>query len=200
MLIDPDFALRVTFLLAFVLVFAISSYYRRRARQEGGTIARKEEGAAILALRMVFALPLFISLLLYAFYPRLLAWSVVPLPLWLRIIFAIAALLCVPLSLWVFRNIGKNVSETVLVKKGHELVTSGPYRWVRHPLYATALLLLCSASVMAESWFLFVYFVAAALAFRFEVIPQEEKRLVEAFGNEYREYQGRSGALLPKIF
>jgi protein-S-isoprenylcysteine O-methyltransferase Ste14 len=197
---NTDLFLRIIFQVVFSLVVAISSYYRRRARQEGGTIARKEEGVLILALRMLGGLPLLVALLLYAFHPQALEWSVSPLPLWLRFTFAGIALLCIPASLWVFRSLGKNVSETILTKKGHELVTHGPYHWVRHPLYATALLLLVSTSVMAESWFLFAYAIAAVLIFRFIVIPQEEKRLVAAFGNEYREYQRRSGALLPKIF
>ncbi len=103
------------------------------------------------------------------------------------------------MSLWVFRSIGKHVSETILTKKGHELVTHRPYRWVRHPMYATALLLLAT-SVMAESWFWFADVIAAALVFQFIVVPQEEKRLVAVFGHEYRQYQSRSRAFLPKIF
>jgi protein-S-isoprenylcysteine O-methyltransferase Ste14 len=45
--------------------------------------------------------------------------------------------LTLPAALWVFSALGRNVSETVLTKGDHELVTAGPYRWIRHPLYTT---------------------------------------------------------------
>jgi hypothetical protein len=48
----------------------------------------------------------------------------------------------VPAAWWVFSSIGRNVTETVLTKADHTLVTTGPYRWLRHPLYATAAALL----------------------------------------------------------
>jgi protein-S-isoprenylcysteine O-methyltransferase Ste14 len=117
-------------------------------------ISRRQEGIPVLMLRLVFAFPLFASLLLYIFYPPALDWSKVRLPLWLRSLAAAVAVLCVPLIFWVFRSIGRNISETVLTKRDHELVTTGPYRWVRHPLYASALLLLFSLSLVAGSWFI----------------------------------------------
>ena len=197
---ETEIGFRVVFLVVLLLAISISTYYRRQARQEGGVIARKEEGVAIFALRMIVALPLLLSLLLYGFYPRWLAWSAVPLPLWLRYLFAAVAILCLPLIWWVLRSIGKNISETVLVKKEHQLVKKGPYRWIRHPLYATAMLLLCSFSIISTSWFLFAYFVVTVLVFRFLVIPEEEKNLVEAFGQAYRDYQKETGALFPRLW
>lgn len=191
---------RIVFLIILLLTFSISTYFRKKARDEGDVIERKEEGTVFVILRMVFGLPLLASLLFYIFYPALLSWSTVPLPLWLRNLFVIVAVLCVPLFWWVFRSIGSNISETVLTKSNHQLVTAGPYQWVRHPLYAISLLLLCSLSIIASNWFIFVYFAAALLVFRFVVIPAEEKRLVEAFGEEYQDYQKRTGALVPRFF
>ena len=100
---------------------------------------------------------------------------------------------------WVFSNIGKNISETVLIKEGHELITSGPYRWIRHPLYSGALLLLFSISLVFEDWIIFGYSLIGLIAFRLLVIPEEEKQLLDAFGEEYECYQSRTGALLPWI-
>jgi len=194
-----DITFRGITILVLLLTFSISATFRKRAREEGGAIERKEEGLLVFAMRMVFALPLLISLLLYIFYPRALVWSTISLPYWLRSLFAVVALLCVPIIWWVFRSIGENISETVLIKEEHQLVISGPYRWVRHPLYAGTLLLLCSISVIAENWFIFAYFIIAVIAFRFLVIPEEEKRLVAAFGDGYVDYKRRTGALAPRI-
>ena len=85
-------------------------------------------------------------------------------------------------------------------KSDHELFTQGPYRWVRHPLYASALLVLFSLSLVASNWFLLGYAVIALLAFRCLVIPAEESRLIDAFGGAYQEYQRHTSALVPKLF
>jgi protein-S-isoprenylcysteine O-methyltransferase Ste14 len=50
-----------------------------------------------------------------------------------------------------FLSIGANISETILTKRTHQLVTHGPYRWIRHPLYAFSLLELFSLALLADS-------------------------------------------------
>jgi protein-S-isoprenylcysteine O-methyltransferase Ste14 len=181
------------------MAFGISGYYRKRARDEGGTIKRQEEGWAVLIVRMGVALPLLIVILLNIFWPNSLGWTKFYIPLWLRIIGLILSVFCVPLFWWIFKSIGKNISETVLIKDEHELVTHGPYTWVRHPLYGSALVLLISISFVFGDWIVMGYSVAGILAFRLLVIPAEEKQLLDAFGEDYESYQNRTGALLPWI-
>ena len=190
---------RLIFVFVFLCTISVSSYYRKRARDEGGVIARKAEGNLVLALRMIFAFPLLISFLVYIFYPVGLSWSFIALPAVVRWLFAGVAMLIVPMMYAVFRNIGKNISETVLTKEDHELVTTGPYQWVRHPLYAGSLLLILSFAIISTSWFILAYFLIGVPVFRFIVIPQEEKRLIEAFGGKYIKYEEKTGALFPKI-
>lgn len=197
---NVELIFRVVFFFVLASTFAISGAYRKRARDEGEAIARREEGATALILRMAFALPLLAVLLLYIFYPQAIAWSQFNLALWLRVLGAIFATACIPIILLVFRNIGANISETVLTKKGHELVTSGPYRWVRHPLYATSLFLMLSLGLVAQSWFILAYGVAGLIVFRFVVIPAEEENLIASFGDSYRRYQSRTGTIFPKMF
>jgi protein-S-isoprenylcysteine O-methyltransferase Ste14 len=195
-----DIFFRLIIAAVFGLTFAISARYRSTAREDGDVIARQEEGTLVLVLRMLLALPVLVSLLLYVVYPSWLTWSRVPLPIWIRVIACLFAVSCIPLIRWVFQNIGRNISETVLTKQDHQLVTSGPYHWVRHPLYASTLLMLGSFSLIAENGILFAYWALAVIIFRILVIPVEEQKLVEAFGDEYRDFQKRTGALLPKIF
>ena len=197
---DIELIFRLIFLIVLVLTFSISAYFRRRARDSGEVIERQAEGRTVLFLRMALALPLLLSLILYIVYPQALDWAKMSLPLWLRALAAVTAILCVPLIYWVFRTIGDNISETVLTNSDHQLVTEGPYRWVRHPLYGTALLLLYSLSLMASNWFLFGYAVLALIVFRLVVIPAEEEQLLEAFGEAYQQYQQHTSALVPKIF
>jgi len=190
---------RVIVGVILMMALFISGFYRKRAREEGGMIKRQEEGWFILVLRMGFGLPLLIVILLNIFWPSTLTWAKFDPPGWLRYTGLAMAILCVPLFWWVFSSIGKNVSETVLIKEEHELVTHGPYAGVRHPLYSGALALLLSISLVFGDWIILGYTLAGILAFRLLVIPAEEKQLLDAFGEEYENYQSRTGALLPWI-
>lgn len=190
---------RLIILGVLLVAFGISAISRKRARDEGGIIKRQAEGWGVLIVRMGVALPLLIVILLNIFWPNSLVWAKFNSPDWLRILGLVLAVLNLPLLLWVFRSIGKYISETVLIKDEHELVTHGPYTWVRHPLYGSALLLLISISLVFGDWIIAGYSIAGILAFRLLVIPAEEKQLLDAFGEDYECYQSRTGTLLPWI-
>jgi len=189
-------------LILGILACAIgtSGYFRRRARIEGGTIARREEGAAFIALRALIALPLFGGILAYVINPRWMAWSALHLPEWLRVVGVVLGAATVPGVYWVLTSLGKNVSETVLTKPTHELVTTGPYRWIRHPLYTTGLALLLAVGLMAANVALLLLTALAATLIRFVVIPPEEAALQRRFGAGYQHYAMRTGRLLPRVF
>lgn len=196
---DNEISYRLVFLTILTLSVTISGYYRKKARDSSETIARRTEGGRLVLLRIIFTLPLLLTFLFYIFIPGWLRWSSLPLPPWARWSGAALGILCFALMRWVFLSIGNNISETVLTKKEHQLVTHGPYRWVRHPLYATALLLLFGLAVLAANWFMLLLWLTGVLVFRFVVIPIEENNLIKVFGEKYTAYQGRTGALAPRL-
>jgi len=194
-----DLIFRVIFLFVFLCAVIISGYYRKRARDASGVIPRSAEGTQTLVLRMVASLIIVVSFFAYVFAPQWLAWSKMGLPLWLRILAAVSAIACLAAIRWVLVSIGSNISETVLTKRDHQLVMHGPYQWIRHPLYAVALLLLLLLALMADSWFLLMFPVVGFIVFRFIVIPREEANLIKVFGEQYEDYRRRTGALIPRI-
>ena len=99
---------------------------------------------------------------------------------------------------WVLGNLGRNVSETVLTKESHELVTSGPYRWIRHPLYTTGIALFVALGLIAANWFILLWAAAALVAIRLAVIPREERELRARFGRAYDDLVSRTGAMWPR--
>lgn len=187
------------FAFIFAAMIIVSGYYRRKARAEGGTIPRRAEGGLALLLRLCLAVPLLFVILLYVFAPSWLDWARLSLPLWARWAAAFAGFACLPLIVWVFRSIGKNISETVLTKQTHQLVTIGPYRWIRHPLYTFALLALFALSALADSGLLLGLALVGVVAFRFVVIPKEEANLIKVFGPAYEAYRRTTGAMLPRL-
>ncbi len=178
---------------------SVSAYHRARARRSGETIARRREGPLFVTVRGLMALTLFGAIVLHVVRPEWMRWASLEVPAGVRWVGVALGLLTVPLVHWVLRTLGPNVSETVLTKERHELVTSGPYRWVRHPLYSTGLALFVALGVMAGSWLVLLASVIAALLLRWLVIPREEQALLARFGDRYREYRQTTGRLLPRM-
>ena len=187
-------------LIILVSAIAISGFHRRRARARTGTIPRAREEPLLIAGRLLVALPLFGSALLYVLNPAWMAWSSFNAPDWLRWAGVGLGACVVPSVQWVLAAIGSNVSETVLTKDRHELVTrAGPYRWIRHPLYTTGIALFAAVGLMAANWFVLGLAAIAWLAIRTVVIPREERELVARFGSGYEEYRRRTGAMAPRV-
>ena len=177
----------------------ISGSYRLRARAATGTIPRSREPLRLIAGRLLVALPLFGGVLAYIVSPGLMAWSSYSGPEWLRwfgVVLGIASMLS---ARWVLRAIGANVSETILTKSAHQLVTHGPYRWIRHPLYTTGVMLFAALGLIAANWFILAFAVIALLAIRFVVVPMEERELIAHFGAAYEEYRRGTGAMTPRL-
>jgi protein-S-isoprenylcysteine O-methyltransferase Ste14 len=186
-------------LVALVGCLSISAYYRHRARVEGETILRRRETPLLRAGRAFVALPLFVAIITYVVNAPWMVWAELPLPDWARWAGVALGLLTVPAARWVFTSLGRNVSETVLTKSHHALVTTGPYRWIRHPLYTTGIALVLAIGLMAASWFILLFGLVTLASMRFVVIPLEERELLMKFGDAYRAYMQRTGRLLPRV-
>lgn len=96
------------------------------------------------------------------------------------------------------QHLGRNWSQTVAVKEGHQLVTSGPYRYIRHPMYAGGLLAAIGSAIVAGgSWVFLTVFLGALFLWR---VRAEDKLMAKQFPNEYPEYQKLTKALIPFVW
>ena len=101
-------------------------------------------------------------------------------------------------AVWARRHLGSNWSQAVTVKKGHELITSGPYAFVRHPIY-TGLLLAFAGSAIARGEWRGVLAVALIFGVLWHKLRLEEKWMRAQFGESYKAYSRRVAALLPYV-
>jgi protein-S-isoprenylcysteine O-methyltransferase Ste14 len=99
---------------------------------------------------------------------------------------------------WGRQYLGRNWSQTVAVKKDHELVTSGPYRYVRHPMYAGGLLACVGSAIVAGGPWIFLLVILGTL-FLWRVVA-EDKLMAQQFPSEYPDYKKRTKALIPFVW
>ncbi len=104
----------------------------------------------------------------------------------------------VSFAIWARVHLGSNWSSRPAVKEHHELVTTGPYVLVRHPIYS-GLILVAFATMLTGRIFGIVVFLVACI-FYISRIPKEEKIMLELFPNEYPLYQARTKKLIPFVW
>jgi protein-S-isoprenylcysteine O-methyltransferase Ste14 len=85
------------------------------------------------------------------------------------------------------------------VKQEHELIRSGPYAHLRHPIYTGLLLALIGSAIVRGEW-RGVLAVLIAFAALWRKLRLEERWMIETFGDDYRRYRERTAALIPFIF
>jgi protein-S-isoprenylcysteine O-methyltransferase Ste14 len=197
-LVSPDQTFQRVLIAACAVVFPVALYFRVRSQMTREKLDRRQEGWFILLTLRPAGLACAMSILAYMINPSNMAWSAVALPLWLRWMGVVVWGSAVVLIFWTFRNLGRNLTDTVVTRKQHTLITSGPYRWVRHPFYDCVLLMTVGASLMAANWFMFLTGVAVFVFMAIRV-QTEERKLLERFGEPYAQYVGRTGRFLPKL-
>jgi protein-S-isoprenylcysteine O-methyltransferase Ste14 len=196
--VNHDQAFRIVLIAGILVVLPIGMYHRIRSQATGESLDRRQEGLFILATLRPVGLVLWLGLFAYMVDPSWMAWSSIRLPGWLRWTGVVVCALASALLLWTFHVLGPNLTDTVVTRKAHTLVSRGPYRFVRHPFYDCAFLLALGGALLTANWFLFaaggVFFVLCVIRTR-----TEERNLLARFGGAYRTYMERTGRFWPRM-
>ena len=108
------------------------------------------------------------------------------------------------MSLWVFWrshvDLGTNWSPSLEVRKGHQLVTSGIYQRVRHPMYSSIWLWAIGQAMTLPNWFIGWGPMICFSVMYFRRLPREEGLMLDRFGSEYEAYMNVSGRLVPRLW
>jgi protein-S-isoprenylcysteine O-methyltransferase Ste14 len=140
---------------------------------------------------------------LYIVLPSWIMFLSIPLPDWFRLIMAGVAALSIPFTLWGYRTLGKNWVHALdpsqfLQRKRETLVTIGPYRYVRNPIYVGAFTFIIALALVAANWLILLP-ALSLVTLVYTQIGKEEAMLTARFGDEYREYTKRTLPLIPKF-
>ena len=193
----------ITFrVLAMALLVVMNLIRRRTGRRadnrEARSALRENTLDTLLLFPVTFLLQL--SIVAYAVFPDLIAWAQISLPVWSRWIGVALGIGALSLLAWADRELGKNFSMTLRIREDHTLITTGPYHWIRHPIYSVGLLFGFAVFLVSANGFVGVCWIGGCSLLYAHRIPKEEALMLEEFADEYRAYMQRTGRLLPRCF
>jgi protein-S-isoprenylcysteine O-methyltransferase Ste14 len=154
--------------------------------------------------RALYVVPLwtcFALLALPGVWPPMLRDRMLPTGMW-QVFSGVGAALVAAgllLTVWARVQLGRNWSDVVTIKKDHDLVTAGPYRTVRHPIYSGLLLAVIGVAIAIGEWRGAAAVAVITWAFCWK-LRVEERFMREQFGRQYEDYSGRVSALIPFVY
>lgn len=195
---NSELPFRIAVVVIVLMSVLVTLYFRFQAASSGEKISRKDEGFLFALMLRMLGLGLFLSTVIWLISPQSLEWATIPLPSAVRWIGAVSGATCSLLMYWTLWNLGKNLTDTVMTRAAATLITTGPYRWVRHPFYLTAALLMASVTILAANAIIGVLSLLVLLMLAIRT-PKEEQKLIEAFGQSYRDYMKTTGRFFPRF-
>jgi protein-S-isoprenylcysteine O-methyltransferase Ste14 len=187
--------LRIVLAALIGVDLSLPRYFKRRYPTRGRRISGGL--AVVLVPERVLTMALYSGLLAFIINPHWVAWSQIHLHGCLRA-------LGIPLSVaglagltWAFRHLGHNLTASTGTGEDHTMVTTGPYRWVRHPMYSAWAVLILGYCLIAANWCIASFFLAA-LAVVVHRTPAEEAALAARFGDAYLDYTKETGRFIPR--
>jgi protein-S-isoprenylcysteine O-methyltransferase Ste14 len=180
----------------WVLNLAVRICFGVQARGTGISFARHEWRTKFLFRLLQF---IYLFMLIYVF-STWVDFAHIPFSKWVRW-FLGGAILAAYLALfaWAHYALGRNWSRLPEIHQDQALVMHGPYRYVRHPMYAAFFLSGIGIFLLSANWFIgAVYSIPMTLMY-LDRVSVEEEMMIERFGESYREYMKKTGRLLPRF-
>lgn len=193
-----DQTFRLILMVGMAAVLPVGLYHRVRSQASREKLDRRQEGLFILLTLRPIGLAGMGGLLTFVASPAMMAWSSVPLPVWLRWTGVGIGIVGGALLIWTFRSLGTNITDTVVTRREHTLVTTGPYQFVRHPFYVASGLAFMANALATANWFL-ALMGGLAMALLVWRTPIEEAHLNLRFGDAYAHYMQRTGRFFPRL-
>ena len=193
-----DLAYRVVVLLLLLMGMGWSYRLRKSADLSGGEVSLSEDGPLVANALRVAGFLFYGSLCAWLLYPPAVSWAESSLDgttRWLGLPLAAAG---IGVGLWSLHHLGRNVTPTAVPRPEARLVTSGPYRWVRHPLYSSMLLTIPGLFLLSAS-LLLLGGGAATIGVIMCRLKREESELVAKFGAAYEAYRREAGTIIPRL-
>ncbi len=195
---------RIAFLVLFLALLMMRVYFMVQVRRSGGRITpdkdaiQREGGRGVFVFRVIMFFALIAFLVMYFLGAKWIDAFRFPLPGWLRWAGFVLGLVSVMFWTWTQVTLDRQWSAQLQLTKGHQLVTTGPYARIRHPLYSAMFGWGISLALLTANWIFVAIGMLMVVGLMWRV-PKEEQMMLEAFGDEYKVYMGHTGRFLPRL-
>ena len=195
---------RLSFLLLWAVFALVRIYYGRKTKThdsiEGVTeklkAAEKDMSTGFKILTAIITIVGAIGLILYLLAPTWWTWTHIPVGEWISWFGIVIAIPPIFYLVWVHRHLDTQWSIALELNKDHKLITSGPYRRIRHPMYLGIFIYTLGLMLISSDLLVMIFF-GFSIWVNNRRIPEEEQMMIEEFGDDYLEYMKHSGKLLP---
>jgi protein-S-isoprenylcysteine O-methyltransferase Ste14 len=171
----------------------------RAEKPAEATPTRRAESRWLTVTLGVIALLHFGTIVAYLANPPLLGWSAFEVAVPIRWLGILISCLGVAGEIWAAVSLGASYSPLLRVAEKRAVITAGPYRWIRHPLYAFWLPAMAGWGVAAGNWLILLSGAVLVLILMILRVPREEAMMLEGFGEAYRQYMTRTGRFVPRL-
>ena len=195
---DTELISRIALAVLLTAYVVIRGYYGRLAMQADRSFFRPRRDLRQIAFGILFFSSI-VLMVIYVVAPESLVWAALLLPISLRWAGVGLGLVCIILLLWAHRALGKNLSAPGVMKEKQPLVTAGPYKWVRHPMYTVLFLFGIAYFLISANWIIGAVWIGWIIGTVASMLQDEEAALIKKFGDEYRAYIRRTGRFLPRL-
>ena len=198
--------LRIAFLILWVCLGIVRVYYGRKTKTHDSVAsikdklgtAENEMGKGIFLLSVIMAIIGFPGLVLYLLAPPWWTWTHIPLDEWVQWVGVAVSIAPLFYLVWVHRHLDRQWSIALEIQEEHKLITTGPYKRVRHPMYLGIFVYTIGLCIVSLDVLVILFFVFSIWV-NYRRIPNEEQMMIDQFGDEYTEYMQHTGRLLPKF-
>jgi len=187
---------KISFVVLFIIYILIRVPFDKKYQQEEKIKIVNASVEKFLLILMSLGL-LFIPLF-WLCTPFLNSFNL-GFPTWLRVLGIAISIISLFYFSWIHKTLGENWSPTLEIRKGHQLIKTGPYKSIRHPMYAQIFLWTIAQALIISNLFAgFSGLVVMAILYLVRV-PKEEKMMQDTFGEEYTSYMKQTGRVFPKF-
>lgn len=180
-----------------VLAGVVRMYYELgyRSIEHVKVYDSRREQLFVIIVGLCFTIPGAI----YLFTPWL-NFALLPVGDFSRVAASLLMFLNIVFFWWIHRSLGENWSPVLEIRKEQSLITSGPYKYIRHPMYTCFFIHAITLVFVSANW---VVGLMGLLSFGFIYpfrVRTEERMMLDTFGEQYFDYMKRTGRLFPKLF
>ena len=188
---------KIVFLIFIILMIFIRMPHSTKYKKIEKYLSEKEKREKLLVALNGISM-MFVPLI-YVF-TGWLDFFKMNLPDWIRIIGIVIIFLGLIFFWWIHKTLGENWSPVLEIRKGHKLITKGPYKYVRHPMYTLFYVFAIGLLLLVSNWFVGLFALSSWHLLYVIRISSEEKMMLEQFGIEWGNYCRQTRKLIPFVY